>query len=149
MLKRAAKNVLRSFGYEISKVQKVGVDPFWDMKHLIGKSERLAIFDVGANDGSTAKQFRKHFPHAEIHSFEPSPSTFRQLVELAASDSNMQMWNYALGATPGSQVLYENDRSFLSSFFRPGSFDAGGRIVKETAVDLETIDHFCDEHHIR
>lgn len=45
---------------------------------LLGLGESPTIFDIGANDGSTSKEFRRQFPKARIVAFEPDPRAARR-----------------------------------------------------------------------
>ena len=40
------------------------------LKFLVDNKSPL-ILDVGANDGASAEEFKKWWPHSEIHCFEP------------------------------------------------------------------------------
>jgi len=77
--------------------------------------DKLIIFDVGANEGQTVKEFKAELPNSIIHSFEPSPDTFAQLQN-ATRLKNVFIWNVALGSTPGHQIFFENSESIMSSF---------------------------------
>jgi FkbM family methyltransferase len=135
-LKSWAKDALRQFGYEIARVDKVGVYPFSDMAKLLPAAR--VIFDVGANTGQSAIRFREKFPRAEIYSFEPSPSTFQQLRLCTAADPLIHPWNCGLGAVPGRQSLreYEN-QSVLNSLLAPSS-DLWARPATEIDVEIRT-----------
>jgi len=137
-MKMRAQNILNRLGYELSRVDKVGVDPFADMRLLL-PSARL-IFDVGANVGQCAKRFRQTFPLAEIYSFEPCPRTFAKLQRATAYDQGIQSWNCALGAEPGRQLLHDyGDQSDLNSLL-PASSGFWAKPAAETEVEVRTID---------
>jgi FkbM family methyltransferase len=142
------KQVLRNLGYEVTRTSNVGVDVFQDMRRFLGNSERFVIFDIGANEGNMARQFRKHFAGAEIHCFEPNPPTFHVLRETTASDASIKIWDHGMAAARSRQVLYENENSLLNSFLPLGNYESGGRVINHTEVELETVDHFCHQHGI-
>ncbi len=48
---------------------------------LFKESSKPIFFDVGANIGNYALELRRHFPNAEIYSFEPVKSTFAVLAK--------------------------------------------------------------------
>jgi FkbM family methyltransferase len=143
------KRALRYLGYEASRISNVGVDPFQDMRRFLKDSQPSVILDVGANEGFVTKQFRKHFPPAKVHSFEPNPPTFHRLREATASDPNIEIWNCGMASVRSRRVLYENEKSFLNSFLPLGRYESGGRVINETEVELETVDHFCQERSIQ
>ena len=75
-------------GYEISKVE-FGRDLWPDVKTILAAREIKTVFDVGANEGQSAQAFLRHFPHARIFSFEPTPATFEKLKGLAATEPRL------------------------------------------------------------
>src|SRR4051794_35107543 len=54
-------------------------DKFYDFREFLPKVGMRTIFDVGANVGRTATQFREHYPDAAIWAFEPVKATFGEL----------------------------------------------------------------------
>lgn len=148
-MKTIAKNALRSLGIEVLRTRNVGMDPFQDMQRFVGNTAHPMIFDIGANVGTVTNKLRRLFPTAAIHAFEPSPSTFQHLQKATESDPNIEVWNCGLGALPAQLVLREYDRSYLSGFLPRGSFKSDGQQVKETSVEVKTVDHFCEEHGIQ
>jgi FkbM family methyltransferase len=147
-MKQLLKRVFRRFGYEISRIDNIGVDPFTDMARFLPTGERWVIFDVGANVGQSAEKFRTTFPVADIHSFEPSPSVFKILQQEVGSDPRIQTWNCGLGATTSRQRFFENDQSVMSSFLPTGR-EGWVRTVGETEVEVQTIDSFCTQRQIK
>jgi FkbM family methyltransferase len=147
-VKAAVRKAMRRCGLVVSRASNVGHDPFADMRRFLGAQSECLIFNVGANTGYTTRQFREYFPRATIHSFEPSPSTFLQLQQSVGSDPNTHLWNLALGAARDRLMLNENEQSFLSSFLPLGSFETTGQVIRQTIVDVETVDSFCRQHDI-
>ena len=145
--KRAVRKLLRGMGYSITRVGGIGHEPFVDMASFLPNDSPL-VFDVGANVGQSIRNFRGSFRNAEIHSFEPSPSTFNELKSNVAQYSNVHLWNCALGSSAGQMRLLENTMPEWTSFHRPSEF-AWGSVAKETPVPVTTIDDFCKEHDIR
>lgn len=146
-MKQLLKTIVHSLGYEISRIDKVGVDAFADMARFLPTRERHVIFDVGANMGQSAKRFRRTFPAAEIHSFEPGPSVYKRLQQEIGSDPNTHTWNCGLGATTSRQRLFESDQSVMSSFLPTGK-EAWVGTVGETEVEVQTIDSFCMQRQV-
>ena len=101
------------------------------------------IFDIGANNGSTALELTRRFPSARIFSFEPHPTTYAQLTGAAAAHPQIHTTNSAVGATVGSlpMTVYTDSRvNTLSS-----TFHAAGRFqpTLPIQVPVTTIDTFC------
>ena len=59
------------------------------------------ILDVGAHTGESALAFRKSFPQAVIHSFEPISFIFEVLRRNCKRHANIHCHNLALGDKPG------------------------------------------------
>ncbi|WP_446361310.1 FkbM family methyltransferase [Coleofasciculus sp. G2-EDA-02] len=110
-------------------------------------NDHPVIFDVGANVGQSIRKFRRIFPSSTIHSFEPSPRTFETLKQQVNKLESIHLWNYALGSSSGSMNFLENSYSDMSSFL-PISEYGWGKIIKETLVEVKTIDQFCHEKNI-
>jgi hypothetical protein len=57
------------------------------------------------------------------------------------------VWNCGLGTAVGKQTFLENTHSDMSSFLEL-SKTGWGKIVKESAVDVTTVDQFLADHQI-
>jgi FkbM family methyltransferase len=145
--RRTIRVMLGKMGYAVARTQGgIGGDPFADMRSLIGHDQPL-ILDVGANVGQSVEAFRSWFPHAHIHSFEPSPETFARLKTNAANLPNVNCWNIALGSEPADLPLNENSMHEWSSLLP--SDRAWGKVEKQTMVPVRTVDEFCREQGVR
>jgi FkbM family methyltransferase len=100
------------------------------------------IFDVGANVGQSAQTYRRLYPQAEIWSFEPFPSTYRDLC-LSVSDPKFHPVELALSDRIATTELNIGAESITNSFLRRQS-DSGETVEVQT----DTIDHFCWERGI-
>src|SRR5262245_32345562 len=67
----------------VAVLTPVGRDMFFDIKRLARAWDHQikCVFDVGANDGTSARAALAAFPEAGILSFEPHPVTFARLRE--------------------------------------------------------------------
>ncbi|HJQ78599.1 MAG TPA: FkbM family methyltransferase [Lacipirellulaceae bacterium] len=148
-LKSIAQQLFHAFGYHLSSYRRdrCGIDPLQDMTRFVPDGSDRTIFDVGANRGQFLDQLRLRFPKARIHSFEPSPATFQALSAKVAGMTNVSTWNLALGANAGKSMLLENVSSDMSSMLQLGS-QGWGRIEKQTEIDIQSVDDFCQEHSI-
>jgi FkbM family methyltransferase len=122
-------------------------DAFAHVRRLTAGMRYQVVLDVGANIGQTVVRVRKTLQDPIIHSFEPSPTTFRALRERCARYSGVTVWNTAMGATPGRMSLYENRHSVMSSFLQLGR-DGWGRVERSTEVEVMTVDGFAAQHQI-
>ncbi len=144
MLKKLTKDTLYRFGYRLTHVNEpgIGVDPFSDFQSLLGSKDRPTIIDVGANSGQSIEWFKRVWPAAAIHSFEPSPTTFELLKSNAASYQDVHLNNAALGREIGKVELLENTDSSMSSLLEPGKY-AWGELKGKTSINVTTIDDYC------
>ncbi len=98
-------------------------DEFTILKDLFGKQEYAIsnttqvhnILDLGANIGLASAWFRLTYPKALIHAYEPAPHAFAILQKNAQSIGNMKIYAEAIGASEGTIVFHESDRSVASS----------------------------------
>ena len=88
------------------------------------------IFDIGANDGTDSIQFRKLFPKAIIHAFEPEPSNFKKLIR-RTKGLGIQCHNIAFGTTDGKA------RFFVSS----GTSTAASSSLRKPTGHLTLMPH--------
>jgi FkbM family methyltransferase len=108
---------------------------------------RPIVFDVGANAGQTVRAFKTALPDAQVHSFEPSPTTFATLELATRNLPDVKMWNIGLGAEVGTLSLRENSLSDMSSFLDLDTF-GWGEVERTTQVPVDTIDRFAAAHSI-
>ena len=106
------------------------------------------IFDVGANQGSSSRQYLSMFPSATIHAFEPHPEAFATLKERLGEMPNVILNPCAQSDACGRQVFHLSSDQGSSSFL---DFDAASPYVNNlhletrssVEVDVLTIDSYC------
>jgi len=143
MLKDLVRAIAAKLGYEITR----RVDAFADMRRFVPSDTRPVIFDIGANVGQTAKQFKANFPSAVIHCFEPGTETFNALQQNMSSERNVHLWHCAIGSAVGKQTFLENTEPDMSSFLEL-SATGWGEVKNRVDVDVTTVDHFLREQNI-
>jgi FkbM family methyltransferase len=162
--KRMIRNLFRSVGLEITRLDNSSPSAknFW-LDQLGGKQDAFSdikrlsqawnwdvkvFFDVGANDGATAKVALSQLPGARIFAFEPHPQTFVRLRD-NISGSQLSLFNFALGERTGEAELfsYENDKinSLVANAHFAMRFGKKGRPLN---IRITTIDEFCKSHSI-
>ena len=151
--KRVSKSVIRKLlrrkGLELKPWKSRGRDPFEDMSYFCSGIKNPLIFDVGANIGQTAQAFKMIFPSSTIHSFEPSPDTFRKLREACMDLGGVCTWNCGVGSTHGTLPFIENNMPVMSSFLPPSRMAGGARTIRQkTEVEVITLDDFAKENEI-
>ena len=147
--RRNLNHILRPWtGYEISKVE-FGRDLWPDVKTVLADREVKTVFDVGANEGQSAREFLRHFPAARIFSFEPTPATFQSLKLLAGSEPRLTAVNQALGEASGKVSFNENAFHQTNSILpsnRQGEEYLGPAVTehqRKIEVEMTTLDAFC------
>jgi FkbM family methyltransferase len=137
------------FGLDISRIDRtqLGQNPYVDMERFVADSPNTTLFDIGANIGQTIERYRLHFPTSKVYSFEPDPTTFRELQAAATKKKNVTAWNFAFGAKSSKAMLNINKATVMNSLLELGE-KGWGEVEKQTEVDVRTIDDFCREQKI-
>ena len=137
-------------GYEIAKVE-FGRDLWPDVKTVLSAGKIKTVFDVGANEGQSAREFLRHFPQARIFSFEPTPATFQQLSRFAEMHPRITPVNKALGETPGRAEFNENGFNQTNSMLRAnprGEEYLGPGVTncqRKIEVEMTTLDDYVQQ----
>ena len=82
---------------------------FQDLRTRFEGYDVQTVFDVGANIGQSAVQYRRYFPDAHIHCFEPVPASFELLMEQVREDAGVTANNHALGRDPHYALIQRLD----------------------------------------
>jgi len=103
------------------------------------------ILDVGAHTGESALAFRKSFPQAVIHSFEPISFIFEALRRNCKSYSNIFCHNLALGDKPGKLriALSGTDVLWTMNSLKLVATSSTPTELAHT-VEVARLDHFCE-----
>jgi FkbM family methyltransferase len=114
---RFAHALLRRAGVDIIRWPKRPDDSLmsWTLNSLIETAGINCVLDVGANTGQFGQLLRSLGYRGRIVSFEPSPSSFRSLSQVAARDSNWRVQQIALAAKPGTAELHTHGESVFDS----------------------------------
>lgn len=75
-----------------------------DLNHM-GMGDPSVVFDVGAHLGQTALHFRKSFPSASIHCFEPTDENFAKLKANTKGKRLIRINQFALGSARTSVIM--------------------------------------------
>lgn len=109
------------------------------------------IFDVGANVGEWTTLALRVNPKADIHCFEPSPTTFQRLLA-NRFPASVVCNNFGLSAARGEAKLFVfEEYSGNNSLYLRQGLDSLGLLTQqlEEAVCLDTVDHYCLERGIQ
>ena len=140
--------------YAFHNVEVIGKNAFEHQQHLLSHQDLTVIFDVGAHMGQATTNYRKRFPQAVIHGFEPCPEAFARLSEKFNADRYVKLCQMGFADTKGSRTLFLNQDSSTNSLFpavltadtlvEPGRIDNIGHIT----VPVTTLDAYCQEQYI-
>lgn len=150
-VKGLVRSLLADAGIELRSNRFV--NPLTLQSRLITR-DRPTIFDVGAYTGITYLTYRKQFPKAVIHAFEPFPDSFSELSAAVLGDTDAHAHELALSNATGTQTLHVNSSSATNSLL-PAEPEAkrywGDGLLDEREtvhVETTTLDLFCAERTI-
>lgn len=116
------------------------------------------IFDVGANKGQSIKLYKRAFPSAVIHSFEPNRTLFGNLQKqykndpkvvlnnLAISDDNAEKTFHVNVFHPSSSLEVANSKSeFLKTKASVLGVDQNKLVKERYNVECNTIHTYCEK----
>jgi FkbM family methyltransferase len=150
-VKGLVRSILADAGVELRSNRYV--NPLTLQSRLIA-DERPTIFDVGAYTGITFLTYRKQFPKAVIHAFEPFPDSFSELLVVIGDDPNGHAHRLALSNSAGTQTLHVNASTATNSLLpaepQAQRFWGSGLLEEKELLHVETttLDLFCAEHSI-
>jgi FkbM family methyltransferase len=112
----------------------------------IGLSKPTVVFDVGAHLGQTSLHFRKCFPSASIHSFEPVFENFKELQSNTRHKKKIHTNYLALGASKDTVKMAKGS----SNQTHQVDCNNGKSLKNEStpSVRMETIDSYMLQHQI-
>jgi FkbM family methyltransferase len=148
---------LRSLGYEIKRTPTYKKYSLDDIHRAIIRNENPLIFDVGANKGQSITRFKRLFPQATVHAFEPLRLEFETLKRQHELDSSVVLNNVALGEERTERDFYVTAKSANSSFnrlnpdsdwlkLRSKQFNTSteGYTQEVQKTLIETLDSYCE-----
>lgn len=128
-------------------------DAYTSLTRVFPRDARITIVDVGANEGQTIHRVLHEFPCATVHSFEPSPDTYRVLERIAKHESRARVYPLACGASQGTVKFHVTGNHWCSSVLPPS--DLGQRYYgdwyatrKVIEVPMIRLDHWAVKHAI-
>ena len=120
-MKKFLQKCKKSIGYRIHNFRNRHNDPDAQfnsvLSYLLSAQETApTIIDVGAHRGESIARFKKLFPDAAIHSFEPDEENFVALTESSKMFQNVYLNNCGVGEKKEQLTFYRNLKSNTSSF---------------------------------
>ena len=121
------------------------------LKLLVNEEEPI-IFDIGANNGTSLKQFKEYWPKSKVHCFEPQNSCWETLQNSANqySDNSVFINRVAAGEKESSSInFYTHDISDGLSGFYPVNLDSKDSISLKDAKDKELFNDYSESFNHR
>jgi len=147
----------RRFGIELSRydhASRMAGDSDYAVQQLLGSDSVKTVFDVGANTGQSAALYRRLFPKAMIHSFEPAGKTHAELAAAVSGDSLVRTWQLALSDQDGTSEFFVSADPTCSSLLEPSNTVTNADLqeklqaVGKERVQCSRLDTFCEEQSI-
>ena len=114
----------------------------------IGDLPIRTVFDIGANVGKKARQYRKLFPEATLYCFEPVPATHQHLQRWASRQQGVYTFNIALGSRSGATRVHCNHKHSGGSTRVPPEAHRRDEFV-QAPVQGETRDRMARDLEVR
>lgn len=86
----------RLWCWYLYQYRRRGNNLFKDIRAELPNFKPQIIFDIGANIGQSAIEYKKYYPKSVIHSFEPAHKTFQLLTKNTQKLSNINCHHLAL-----------------------------------------------------
>lgn len=127
----------------------LGIDAMDDFRYRVQSYEIRTILDVGANKGQSALEFRKEWPNARIHCFEPFEYAYQLLLE-NTKDLNVICHKIALGASKGyvDVQISDADKNSTRNSILPTNNIHDPAHLKTERIQMTTLSDFCTQHAI-
>jgi FkbM family methyltransferase len=108
---------------------------------LLAGSDHPTLFDVGGHVGEYTEVFIRRFPNGRSFVFEPSVAHLGLLRKRLQNESNVKIFETALGAAIGEATLYKDaEITGLASLIARRLDHYGIKMDREERVKLSTID---------
>ncbi len=151
-VKSGIRYCLSTLGYEVrrrSTAHVWGSDPYRDQVELVRSRPVQTIFDVGANVGDTVAAYRRLFPGATIHAFEPFPEAFQALRANFAQCPQVLAHQCAVAERSATVQFHVNEASVTNSLFpvdpRSTAFVDAAMTSAKGSIEVAAVplDDFC------
>ncbi len=122
---------------------KLSIDIDSDI-YTLTDTDNPTILDVGANLGQSIDRFKQIWPSSRIISFEPNPSSVRQLFKKYSGTSGITIVESAVADLSSHRRLFQFEDSSLDSFFdRHDDSWITEDSTGSTEVSCVTLDDYC------
>jgi FkbM family methyltransferase len=117
MIKRVAKKILESTGFELRRINRKFAKKEDSFKWIRDLNIRT-VLDVGANTGQFAGDIHAILPEAAIYSFEPLRDCYDVLLENMRHLPKFRAFDFALGSEASEIDMHRSEFTPSSSILR-------------------------------
>ncbi len=149
-LRRIVESLVGSVNHKLlnKEIMPLGIDLQHDIQKNTSLQSIKTIFDIGANVGQTALQFRNMFKLGTVYSFEPISRTYQQLTTNVQRDPGIKPYNIGFSDKSGRfKVFLQKDSGLNSINEKINTPNDSGQHTEEIAIS--TVDEFCSTHNIQ
>lgn len=116
-MKKLLQILARPLGYDFHKIN-VNSKSISAINNLIKKYKLndIVIFDVGAHEGQSIREFKKSFQEVKIYAFEPFPASYNKL--LSFSSDQVKVFPIGLADKEKKIEFFSNKGSATNSLLR-------------------------------
>lgn len=145
-MKKLIRSVLGSIDYEIIHMQSAQSYLLnHRLKLLFSRCDISCVFDIGANNGQYRDFLREEVGFdGRIESFEPAPDVAENMRKRAASDTNWNIHQIAVGEEESTLEFNIMADSRLNSFLPILADSPAAQIKDRIIVDVHTMVHILD-----
>ena len=150
-MKDFLKKILKKFKYKV--IKKDEFSSLEIIKNLFDKKSEIIIFDIGAHNGQSTKNYRNLFKNAMIYAFEPSSESYKVLSSLKIN--KFKAFNIGFSNKQSKEKLLVNSEKTTTNSLLPFSSSAkkvwGLDSLSNTEIifcSFNTIDNFLNEEKI-
>lgn len=120
------------------------------LKKQFKNADTLTFFDIGGHFGEYSKRITEIFKdkNIKVHTFEPSPNTFKKLTASVGETDKIIANNFGLSDTKTSSVLYQAHAETWASVHKRKLDYLDKEVMAEENIQLDTIDNYCEINNI-
>lgn len=123
----------------------MALKPLWEQQLSLVRGQGFIIIDAGANEGQSVEQYRRWWPDAAVHCFEPDTRAFNILSSHWSTTPGVTLYQRALGATEGKLRFNLGGESYVSSVLpRVSGYTGHLPLVAVEEVAVTTLDNFLE-----
>lgn len=119
------------------------------IKERFDINEINIIFDIGSLNGIESVKFTEKIPNCHVHTFEPNPESYKNVLISTENIPNISVHNLAVSNYEGESDFYITyDNMGGSSLLFPNNVLKTGASISKIKVNTIVLDKWCTENNI-